>query len=39
MHQMDGPPKRRSRSRDHTAIRGFNHFKGIVLKSIFLTYK
>ncbi|KAM3717899.1 28S ribosomal protein S12 [Dirofilaria immitis] len=34
MHLMDGPPKRRSRSRDHTAIRGFNHFKGIVLKTL-----
>uniref|UniRef100_A0A8R1XXT5 Small ribosomal subunit protein uS12m n=2 Tax=Onchocerca TaxID=6281 RepID=A0A8R1XXT5_ONCVO len=34
MHMMDGPPERRSRSRDHTAIRGFNHFKGIVLKTL-----
>uniref|UniRef100_A0A915PQA8 Small ribosomal subunit protein uS12m n=1 Tax=Setaria digitata TaxID=48799 RepID=A0A915PQA8_9BILA len=34
MHLMDGPPKRRSRSRDHTAVRGFNYFKGIVLKTL-----
>ncbi|VDM96829.1 unnamed protein product [Thelazia callipaeda] len=31
---MDGPPERRNRSRDHTAIRGFNYFKGIVLKTL-----
>ncbi|VDD94069.1 unnamed protein product [Enterobius vermicularis] len=29
-----GLPKRRSRSNDKGAIKGYNHFKGIVLKTI-----
>uniref|UniRef100_A0A0N5AQ42 Small ribosomal subunit protein uS12m n=1 Tax=Syphacia muris TaxID=451379 RepID=A0A0N5AQ42_9BILA len=33
MHER-GLPKRRSRSRDKGPIKGFNHFKGIVLKTI-----
>ncbi|KAE9417878.1 hypothetical protein Angca_002595, partial [Angiostrongylus cantonensis] len=33
MHYRNGPPRRRSRSQDKSPISGFNHYKGIVLKS------
>ncbi|CAD6199973.1 unnamed protein product [Caenorhabditis auriculariae] len=34
IHYRNGPPKRRARSKDKSPITGFNHFKGIVLKTV-----
>ncbi|KAK0411944.1 hypothetical protein QR680_005934 [Steinernema hermaphroditum] len=34
IHYRNGPPKRRSRSKDKSVISGYNHFKGIVLKTV-----
>ncbi|KAL6740907.1 hypothetical protein Aduo_014215 [Ancylostoma duodenale] len=34
IHYRNGPPKRRSRSKDKSPISGYNHFKGIVLKTV-----
>ncbi|CAI4222531.1 unnamed protein product [Auanema sp. JU1783] len=34
IHDRNGPPKRRARSKDKSPISGFNHFKGIVLKTV-----
>ncbi|GMR60032.1 hypothetical protein PMAYCL1PPCAC_30227, partial [Pristionchus mayeri] len=34
IHYRNGPPERRARSKDKSAITGFNHFKGIVLKTV-----
>ncbi|KAJ1357810.1 hypothetical protein KIN20_016050 [Parelaphostrongylus tenuis] len=34
MHYRNGPPRRRSRSQDKSPISGYNHFKGIVLKTV-----
>ncbi|ETN74649.1 ribosomal protein S12 [Necator americanus] len=34
IHYRNGPPKRRSRSNDKSPISGYNHFKGIVLKTV-----
>ncbi|KAF8361723.1 hypothetical protein PRIPAC_88646 [Pristionchus pacificus] len=33
IHERNGPPERRARSKDKSPITGYNHFKGIVLKS------
>uniref|UniRef100_A0A0K0DAS5 Small ribosomal subunit protein uS12m n=1 Tax=Angiostrongylus cantonensis TaxID=6313 RepID=A0A0K0DAS5_ANGCA len=38
MHYRNGPPRRRSRSQDKSPISGFNHYKGIVLKSEYSFY-
>uniref|UniRef100_A0A0M3I5K5 Small ribosomal subunit protein uS12m n=1 Tax=Ascaris lumbricoides TaxID=6252 RepID=A0A0M3I5K5_ASCLU len=34
IHYRNGPPKRRSRSKDKSVISGYNHFRGIVLKTV-----
>ncbi|CAB3397484.1 unnamed protein product [Caenorhabditis bovis] len=34
IHYRNGPPKRRARSKDKSPISGYNHFKGIVLKTV-----
>uniref|UniRef100_A0A1I7WYT6 Small ribosomal subunit protein uS12m n=1 Tax=Heterorhabditis bacteriophora TaxID=37862 RepID=A0A1I7WYT6_HETBA len=34
IHYRNGPPKRRTRSKDKSPISGYNHFKGIVLKTV-----
>ncbi|KJH45224.1 ribosomal protein S12 [Dictyocaulus viviparus] len=34
MHNLNGPPRRRSRSQDKSPISGYNHIKGIVLKTV-----
>ncbi|EYC15713.1 hypothetical protein Y032_0036g3313 [Ancylostoma ceylanicum] len=34
IHYRNGPPKRRSRSKDKSPISGYNFFKGIVLKTV-----
>ncbi|CAB07406.1 Small ribosomal subunit protein uS12m [Caenorhabditis elegans] len=34
IHYRNGPPKRRARSKDKSAISGYSHYKGIVLKTV-----
>ncbi|KHN83439.1 28S ribosomal protein S12, mitochondrial [Toxocara canis] len=34
IHYRNGPPKRRSRSKDKSVISGYNHLRGIVLKTV-----
>ncbi|CAI5451311.1 unnamed protein product [Caenorhabditis angaria] len=34
IHYRNGPPKRRARSKDKSPISGYNHYKGIVLKTV-----
>ncbi|GMS81866.1 hypothetical protein PENTCL1PPCAC_4041, partial [Pristionchus entomophagus] len=34
IHERNKPPERRSRSKDKSPITGYNHFKGIVLKTV-----
>ncbi|KAF8361584.1 hypothetical protein PRIPAC_88507 [Pristionchus pacificus] len=34
IHERNGPPERRARSKDKSPITGYNHFKGIVLKTV-----
>ncbi|GMS97559.1 hypothetical protein PENTCL1PPCAC_19734, partial [Pristionchus entomophagus] len=36
IHERNKPPERRSRSKDKSPITGYNHFKGIFLKSSFI---
>ncbi|VDK53607.1 unnamed protein product [Anisakis simplex] len=34
IHYRNGPPERRSRSKDKSVMSGYNHLKGIVLKTV-----
>uniref|UniRef100_A0A1I7V2Q6 Small ribosomal subunit protein uS12m n=1 Tax=Caenorhabditis tropicalis TaxID=1561998 RepID=A0A1I7V2Q6_9PELO len=34
IHNRNGPPKRRARSKDKSPISGYSHYKGIVLKTV-----
>ncbi|WKY09503.1 hypothetical protein Q1695_002122 [Nippostrongylus brasiliensis] len=34
IHYRNGPPARRSRSNDKSPVSGYNHYKGIVLKTV-----